>query len=170
MIEHLRETEEILKGVKTTVNTYLYFAYGSNMNHCQMKKRCPESSFISKGKLEGYEFVYDGFSVKWKGAVANIIKKEGSVEGGIFKITESDRDLLDCYEGFPRSYQRSELPVKDAGGNICKAYVYMRYSEKRGTPSYPYRKTVIQGARDCGLSECYIKGFLEGESGDAGKG
>ena len=148
--------------METIVITYLYFAYGSNMNHCQMKKRCPESSFISKGKLEGYEFVYDGFSNKWNGAVANIIKKEGSVvEGGIFKITESDRDRLDSCEGYPRSYQRPELMVKDARGNICKAYVYTRYGKERGTPSYTYRKTVIQGAMDCGLSECYIKENLE---------
>lgn len=148
--------------METIVITYLYFAYGSNMNHCQMKKRCPESSFISKGKLEGYEFVYDGHSDKRNGAVANIIKKEGSVvEGGIFKITESDRDLLDRFEGCPNTYKRQELTVEDSEGNICKVYVYMRCCEERGTPSNPYKQVVIQGARECGLSECYIKENLE---------
>ncbi len=68
-----------------------YFAYGSNMNHKQMKKRYPNSKFIKRAFLEGYEFVYDGYSAILKGAVANIIKSPSDkVWGGLFEINEDD--------------------------------------------------------------------------------
>ena len=51
-----------------------YFAYGSNMNHEQMKKRCPSGKFITRALLSGYKYVYDGYSSSGKGAVSNIIK------------------------------------------------------------------------------------------------
>ena len=51
-----------------------YFAYGSNMNHKQMKSRCPDSHFLKRAYLEGYKFAYDGYSKTRNGAVANIIE------------------------------------------------------------------------------------------------
>ena len=33
----------------------LYFAYGSNLNHFQMKRRCKDSIFIKKFELKGYK-------------------------------------------------------------------------------------------------------------------
>jgi len=64
-----------------------YFAYGSNMNHKQMKLRCPGSKFKKKVYLAGYKFVYDGYSNTWNGPVGNIIKSKNSkVWGGLFKI------------------------------------------------------------------------------------
>ena len=32
----------------------LYFAYGSNLNHFQMKRRCKDSFFLKKYELKGY--------------------------------------------------------------------------------------------------------------------
>ena len=32
----------------------LYFAYGSNLNHFQMKRRCKDSIFIKKYELKDY--------------------------------------------------------------------------------------------------------------------
>ena len=36
----------------------LYFAYGSNLNHFQMKRRCKDSIFIKKYKLEGFKLTF----------------------------------------------------------------------------------------------------------------
>lgn len=71
----------------------MYYAYGSNMNHKQMKERCPDSRFLKRVYLKGYRFVYDGYSVIRKGPVANIIEtKNGDdvVWGGLFEISEND--------------------------------------------------------------------------------
>ena len=36
----------------------LYFAYGSNLNHFQMKRRCKDSIFIKKYELKDYRLTF----------------------------------------------------------------------------------------------------------------
>ena len=36
----------------------LYFAYGSNLNHFQMKRRCKESRFIKKYELKNFKLTF----------------------------------------------------------------------------------------------------------------
>ncbi len=141
----------------------LYFAYGSNMNHTQMNERCPGSRFIGPAKLSSHKFVYDGYSKTRKGAVANIINKNNSkdaVWGGLFKISKDNKNSLDCYEGYPRVYERMEVTVQDLNGKMFNALVYLRKGEKVGIPSENYHKTVLCGARDCGLPQDYIDSNL----------
>lgn len=138
-----------------------YFAYGSNMCHKQMKERCPSSEFVEKGILKGYRFVYDGYSTYRKGAVANIVNDESSVvEGCIFLITKEDERKLDKYEGYPYSYCKKRVTVTGESGKVYEAFTYFREGEKVGNPSEEYKKIVHQGARDCGLSEEYIKRYI----------
>ena len=49
----------------------LYFAYGSNLNHIQMKRRCKDSIFIKKFELKGYKL---NFRSKYR--AADIEKKK----------------------------------------------------------------------------------------------
>ena len=138
-----------------------YFAYGSNMSHEQMQQRCPNSLFITASNLKGYEFVYDGYSENWKGAVANIIKSPGSVVlGGIYEITQDDLQKLDKYERYPCTYKKSEMKVEDDAGRIYDAIVYYRTGKKQANPSAEYRQRVIDGANDCGINQDYIKKVL----------
>lgn len=140
-----------------------YFAYGSNMNHEQMKKRCGEKNFkfIDKAYLNGYKFVYDGYSEYRKGAVANIVKsKNGKVWGGLYEINETCLKKLDEYEDYPHAYNRKEVEVFTEDGKKFVAWVYLREPRKPGNPSTVYRKIVLQGAKDCNLPEDYIKEFL----------
>lgn len=139
----------------------IYFAFGSNMHHEQMKKRCGESRFISMGVLEHYRFVYDGVSDRWGGAVGNIVPSEGElVLGGLFDVSDSDIESLDSYEGYPVRYQKDYFPVLAMDGTTVKAFAYFRESKKIGLPSEPYRESVMQGAKDCGLPEDYIEKYL----------
>ena len=136
----------------------LYFAYGSNMNHEQMKQRCPSSKFIKRASKKGYKFVYDGYSTKWKAAVANIVKSKGNIVwGGLFKINKDNLAALDCYEGYPKTYNRKIMRVKDTKGNVSEAIAYLRIGENLGRPRQDYRKIIIQGAKDCGLPAKYRK-------------
>lgn len=138
-----------------------YFAYGSNMKHQQMEKRCPSAHFLCCAYLENYKFVYDGKSKDRKGAVANVIDSDGDiVRGGLFEISKDNLAVLDGYEGYPDSYGRDELDVKDDNNNLYKAIVYFRVGEKLGKPTREYRQVIIEGAQDCRLPEEYIKSFL----------
>ncbi|MFC1553161.1 gamma-glutamylcyclotransferase family protein [candidate division KSB1 bacterium] len=139
----------------------LYFAYGSNMLHQQMKERCPGSKFIKQAFLIGYKFVYDGNSKKCAGAVGNIVKSKNSkVYGGLYEINEENLIALDGYEGYPNNYDRMEVEIEDNEDKIYEAKVYFRKWKRRGKPSSLYRKIVIMGARECGISDEYISKYL----------
>lgn len=135
-----------------------HFAYGSNLNHKQMNCRCPDNEFIKRVYLDNYKFVYDGYSSNWGGAVANILKSvDNIVWGGLYKISKSDLTNLDRHEGYPDSYDRKELKVKDDHGNTYKAKTYFRIGEKVGIPSDKYIKIIIDGVRDCNLPDSFVK-------------
>lgn len=139
-----------------------YFAYGSNMNHKQMKERCPSAKFITKAKLNGYKFVYDGYSSSRKCAVANIVKLDKNiVEGGLFKINECCLQSLDRYEGYPDFYDRQTVEVEGDDGNFYNAIVYLREPQQLGKPSKAYENVILEGATDCGLSQDYIQNVLK---------
>jgi gamma-glutamylcyclotransferase (GGCT)/AIG2-like uncharacterized protein YtfP len=136
-----------------------YFAYGSNMNHKQMKRRCPDSCFLKTAYLNNAEFRYDGVSGAWDDkAVANIVSNDGEkVWGGLFEASENDLAKLDRHEGFPKSYGKKVVQVIDAEGSTYDAWVYFRIGETKGDPSEEYRKVVLEGASNCNLPEDYIK-------------
>jgi gamma-glutamylcyclotransferase len=135
-----------------------YFAYASNMNLAQMKRWCPASRFFKTVLLEGFRFVYDGFSVPWDGAVGNIVKGDGEgVWGALFEITESNRITLDAFEGYPRAYDRREVEVKDRDGNAYRAMTYFRTGRALGKPHPDYEKVVLDGAKECALPEDYVE-------------
>ncbi len=139
----------------------LYFAYGSNMNHKQMAERCPGSCFVKRVYLEGYKFIYDGYSNTRKGAVANIIEENGNIVwGGLFEIKEDDLRSLDRYEGYPKSYDRKIEKLIDGVGDVYDAWIYFRIGQKQGQPSEDYRNIVIKGAYDCNLYQEYIRNNL----------
>lgn len=139
-----------------------YFAYGSNMNHKQMEDRCSAARFITKAKLNGYKFVYDGRSYSRKGAVANIVEfEDGIAEVAIFEVDDDCIKKLDSYEGYPTSYQRKIVEVQGENNQLYQAIVYLRNPLQIGQPSDEYKNALLQGAKDCGLSENYIETFIK---------
>ena len=80
----------------------LYFAYGSNLNHFQMKRRCKDSIFLKKIKLKNFRITF-----RSKYRAADIEKKKNSiVPGGLYEISKTDEKKLDIYEEFPILYKK----------------------------------------------------------------
>jgi gamma-glutamylcyclotransferase (GGCT)/AIG2-like uncharacterized protein YtfP len=126
-----------------------------------MKKRCPDSKFIKRAKLVGYKLIYDGYSKNWEGSVANIIPSRGDlVWGGLYEISMDDRDALDYFEGYPKSYDRKEFEVKDDLDKSYIAYVYFREGKQLGQPSAKYCDVIKIGSKDCGLPQDYMTSIL----------
>jgi gamma-glutamylcyclotransferase len=139
----------------------LYFAYASNMNHARMKERSPGARFLKNAVLEGYRFVYDGYSEARQGATANIVNSDiDRVRGALFEITEKDRLDLDAYEGYPKAYDRKDVEVRDDQGKTYKAMTYFRTGRALGKPHPDYEKVVLEGAKDCRLPEEYVDKYL----------
>ena len=126
----------------------LYFAYGSNLNHFQMKRRCKDSIFIKKFELKGYKL---NFRSKYR--AADIEKKKNSiVPGGLFKISKSDEKKLDLYEDFPTLYRKIYFQYYN---KKVMTYFMNRKSDFR-YPTERYLNVIKQGYKDCGLDKSYL--------------
>ena len=129
----------------------LYFAYGSNLNHFQMKRRCKDSKFIKKINLKGYTL---NFRSKYR--AADIEKKNNSiVPGGLYEISKSDEKKLDIYEDYPILYKK--MYFKYYNNTV------MTYMPKKTIFRYPterYLNVVKQGYKDCKLDQKYLKKAL----------
>ena len=126
----------------------LYFAYGSNLNHHQMKKRCSGAKYLKKFTLRGYKLC---FSHKTNHSIyghANIVKNKNSkVFGAIWNITKKDEKELDGYEGVDYDYYQKEYFTLN--GKKVLVYVQKVYYQKK--PNSTYLHTIIQGYKDCDL-------------------
>ena len=131
----------------------LYFAYGSNLHHNQMKRRCKDSVFIKKIKLKDFKLTF-----RSKHRAADIESKKNSiVPGALFEISKSDEKKLDVYEDYPNLYKKYFFNYY--GKKI------MTYTMTKKTPfSFPterYLNIVKQGYKDCKLDSNYLKSALK---------
>ena len=129
----------------------LYFAFGSNLNQKQMKKRCRDSKYIGCYSLKNYKLVFRNYFLG--GGVADVEKKNNSsVLGAIYKISKKDERELDIYEDFPKTYIKKYFRL--LGKKVM--FYYMPKKTKHVLPSKRYLNLIIQGYKDCGYRNNYI--------------
>ena len=132
----------------------LYFAYGSNLHHFQMKRRCKDSVFLKNINLKNFRLT---FRSKYRAADIEP-KKNSIVPGGLFEISKSDEKKLDLYEDYPSLY---------------KKYYFLYYGKKVMTytmvnktcfryPTERYLNIVRRGYKDCSLDISVLKKALQG--------
>ena len=126
----------------------LYFAYGSNLNHHQMKNiRCFGSRYLKAFFLKDYKLIFCHPNKLNKFGYANIIKKKGSkVAGAIWEITKEHEEILDRYEGFPNTYQKEYFYL---GRKKIMFYIMNKYIFK--DPPKNYIDTINKGYEDCNI-------------------
>ncbi len=129
----------------------LYFAFGSNLNQKQMKRRCRDSKYIGCYSLQNYKLVFRNYFLG--GGVADVEKKKNSsVLGAIYKISKKDERELDIYEDFPKTYIKKYFRL--LGKKVM--FYYMPKKTKHVLPSKRYLNLIIQGYKDCGYRNNYI--------------
>ncbi len=131
----------------------LYFAYGSNLNLFQMKRRCKDSIFLKKYELKGYRL---NFRSKYR--AADIEKSKNSlVPGALFEISKSDEKKLDVYEDYPILYNKLYFTYYN---KTVMTYIMVNKTEFR-YPTERYLNVVKQGYKDCKLDTKYLKIALQ---------
>ena len=131
----------------------LYFAYGSNLHHFQMKRRCKDSVYLKKINLKDFKLT---FRSKYRAADIEP-KKKSIVPGGLFEISKSDEKKLDFYEDFPTLYKKHYFHYY---GKRVMTYTMVKKSVFK-FPTERYLNIVKQGYKDCGLDNTYLqKGLL----------
>ena len=129
----------------------LYFAYGSNLNRKQMKKRCKDSKYVGCFTLKNYKLVFR--NRYYGGGVADVErKKKSNVLGAIYNISKNDEKLLDVYEDFPIMYIKKYFKI--FGKKVM--FYYMPKKTKPNSPAKIYLNKIIQGYKDCGYKNSYI--------------
>ena len=131
----------------------LYFAYGSNLNLFQMKRRCKDSVFLKKYDLKGYRL---NFRSKYR--AADIEKSKNSlVPGALFEISKSDEKKLDVYEDYPILYKKLYFTYYN---KTVMTYIMVNKTEFR-YPTERYLNVVKRGYKDCKLDMKYLKIALQ---------
>ena len=131
----------------------LYFAYGSNLNLFQMKRRCKDSIFLKKYELKGYRL---NFRSKFR--AADIEKNKNSlVPGALFEISKSDEKKLDVYEDYPILYKKLYFTYYN---KTVMTYIMVNKTEFR-YPTERYLNVVKRGYKDCKLDIKYLKVALQ---------
>ena len=122
----------------------LYFAYGSNLNHFQMKRRCKDSIFLKKINLSNFKLTF-----RSKYRVADIESKKNSiVPGALFEISKSDEKKLDVYEDYPTLYKKYYFTYYGK-----KVMTYTMTKKTSFTfPTIRYLNTVKNGYKDCNIN------------------
>ena len=132
----------------------LYFAYGSNLHHFQMKRRCKDSIFLKKINLKDFRLT---FRSKYRAADIEP-KKNSTVPGALFEISKSDEKKLDVYEDFPILYKKYYFTYY---GKKVMTYT-MTKKTKFTFPLDRYLNIIKKGYKDCDLNNEYLKKALKG--------
>ena len=121
-----------------------YFAYGSNLHHLQMKRRCPNCHFVRKIILHNYNLTF-----RSKYGAADIEKKIGKkVYGALYIISKTAEKRLDAYEEYPTLYKKMYFKY-----NNKKVMTYiMSKKTKLVPPTNKYLNVIKQGYKDCKLN------------------
>ena len=129
----------------------LYFAYGSNLHHLQMKRRCKDSIFLKKINLKDFRLTF-------RNMYADIEPKKNSIVlGALFKISKIDEKKLDVYEDYPIVYKKYYFTYY---GKKIMTYTMV----KKTLFTYPtkrYLDIIKKGYKDCNLDNHILKKALK---------
>ena len=132
----------------------LYFAYGSNLHHFQMRRRCKDSVFLKKINLRNFRLT---FRSKYRAADIEP-KKNSIVPGGLFEISKSDEKKLDLYEDYPILYDKYYFNYYGK-----KVMTYTMVKKTNFTyPTERYLNIVKKGYTDCNLDKKTLFMALKG--------
>lgn len=138
-----------------------YFAYGSNMDAEQMKKRIGRLPDRVPGILRGWRLEFNKASENIPDAgFANITPCSGeTVEGILYHLSERELRKLDGSEGVPYHYERHQVSVKRKDtGEVVAAVTYVANPDKVRTgfkPTREYLNHLLAGSDY--LSEEYVR-------------
>ena len=130
----------------------LYFAYGSNLHHFQMKKRCKDSIFLKKINLKDFRLT---FRSQYRAADIEPYKNS-IVPGGLFEISKSDEKKLDVYEDFPILYKKFYFFYEE---KKVMTYTMIKKTPFR-FPTERYLNVIKRGYSDCKLDQKFLKKAL----------
>lgn len=144
----------------------LYFAYGSNMDCGQMRKRCPSARFMGIALLPDHKLAFTRKSETRGCGVADAVPDaDRRVWGVVYEIDDIDVDKLDKCEGYragreTNSYWRRERLILLDGDVQQPLTVSAYFASPQQDPPLPdavYKSLIVDGAKFWQLPNDYIR-------------
>ncbi len=138
-------------------DTFVYFAYGSNMLGPRMLLRAPSARRIGLASLPNFSLRWHKVSKDGSGK-CDIEAESGSVVYGVlYEIKLADKPGLDLAEGLSTGYREVQLEVHtDRGTQMVTSYQATNI-DRYTTPYSWYKTLVLEGARQQQLDPVYIR-------------
>ena len=131
-----------------------YFAYGSNMDTEQMRRRCPDAKCIDTAVLHGWKFALDEVGY------ATVVPAAGaSVPGLLWMLSDADEAELDVYEGVrSRCYEKVTLSIAPKRTGVpAQALVYFSLrGANEGARVQGYLERIVHAAAQAGFGASYL--------------
>jgi gamma-glutamylcyclotransferase len=144
-------------------DTFLYFAYGSNMLSRRLRARTPSAMARGTGFVEGYGLTFGKLSIDGSGkCTINRTTNPGDrVYGVLFDIDVGEAEALDRAEGLGKGYQKAEVRVVgEAATQVARAYIADR-TDPTLCPYDWYKDFVVYGAIEHGLPAIYVRSIQQ---------
>lgn len=143
-------------------NTFIYFAYGSNMlsRRLNEKNRAPSASPIGNGYVSNRRLTFDKISKDGSGKcdMESTTNPTDRTYGVLFKISTSEKQNLDTAEGLGKGYNEEQVIVITQNGEEREAIAYIATNKKPILQPYHwYKDIVIAGAVEHKLPPSYIE-------------
>ncbi|XP_026738931.1 gamma-glutamylcyclotransferase-like isoform X1 [Trichoplusia ni] len=150
-------------------DTFLYYAYGSNLLKKRIHINNPSAKFLGVGRLDDHQLNFIKYSDNWRGSSATIVPTEGShIWGAIWRLHNDDMPALDRQEGVDTNwyFPKTVTVVLPNGSKVeCRTYQQTinppvrkngeELPEER-RPCITYMECIINGAIECGIPKYYI--------------
>lgn len=131
-----------------------YFAYGSNLDADQMRKRCPTSLPVGRAQLEHHRIDFTHFSRRWQGGAADVVPHSGAlVWGVVYELDEADLTRLDRFE---TGYDRVSFQVLGDAGRVEEAISYTVRSKGQFRPTRVYLEKMLRWGERHELPSDYL--------------
>ncbi|MBN3305512.1 gamma-glutamylcyclotransferase [Amia ocellicauda] len=141
-------------------DTFLYFAYGSNLLKERLQLKNPSATIHCVARLKDYRLAFGNYqgrpSDRWHGGVATIVQSPGDeVWGVVWRMSVRDLKSLDRQENVKfGTYSPVEVSVSTKEDEMnCRTYIMNNCVY--APPSPQYLKVIVLGAEQNGLPSEY---------------
>ena len=164
------------------MNTFLYFAYGSNMSERRLRKRVPSAKVIGTGALNNHCLTFHKRSKDGSGKCTVECCESDKVYGVLFKINKEEKKCLDDAEGKVKDDRKKgykKITVKiEIWDSKCSKYACGEEKNCKNVPSHTsehnrelkpyswYKQHVLIGAKEQKLPKRYIDYLIAVDADD----
>lgn len=138
--------------------TFVTFAYGSNMLSNRIQERCLHATALGIAELHGYALKWHKDSKDGSGK-CDVVQTDDAtkiVYGVLYEIPLGEKTALDAAEGLGNGYAAKNVEVTFKGAPRMASLYYATKIDASRKPYTWYKRFVVEGAREHDLPRAYI--------------